>query len=203
MVRGLITSQEILNFTEKEITSQSGHQIMMDWEESLMREMADEVCRLGGDILEVGFGMGISANRIQQNKIKSHTIVEINKQVYDLAEKWSTGKNVNLINCDFLEFIEKTEQKFDGIFFDPFPSEILGVGDDEFTYGKVFFDKIKKLCKDNCLVVPFLPVTSKNLDYLIDYVPLKSITKKEIVLDNYIHTQYFRGSKVYVYVFNI
>ena len=46
---------------------------MMDWEDGLMKKHADYVCSNGGDILEIGFGMGISANYIQQNNPASHT----------------------------------------------------------------------------------------------------------------------------------
>ena len=68
---------------------------------------------------------------------------------------------------------------------------------------KLFFDKIKKLCKENCRVVPFLPGCCKSLDYLIDYVPLKSIENYQVYLQNNVKTQYFSGDKASVFVFNI
>ena len=49
-------------------------QVMMDWEDVVMKKSADYVCQNGGDILEIGFGMGIAANYIQANTITSHTI---------------------------------------------------------------------------------------------------------------------------------
>ena len=39
-------------------------EVMMDWEDSLMAASAAYVCQNGGDILEIGFGMGISAGYI-------------------------------------------------------------------------------------------------------------------------------------------
>ena len=51
-------------------------EVMMDWEDSIMEASADYVCEGGGDILEIGFGMGIAADYIQANSITSHTIVE-------------------------------------------------------------------------------------------------------------------------------
>ena len=39
--------------------------VMMDWEDSLMSASAAYVTQNGGDILEIGFGMGISASFIQ------------------------------------------------------------------------------------------------------------------------------------------
>ena len=50
--------------------------VMMDWEDPLMSASAAYVCENGGDILEIGFGMGISANYIQSHTINSHTIIE-------------------------------------------------------------------------------------------------------------------------------
>ena len=200
----MITKNENLNIYSDKILTNNGFEVMMDWERPIMAKMSEEVCKFGGDILEVGFGMGISATQIQQFNIKSHTIVEINTGIFNTAQDWSLDKqNVNLINDDLLNYLEYTNDKFDGIFFDPCPTEILGVGDDNFIYGKLFFDKIKKLCKDNCRVVPFLTLCGKNLDYLIDYVPLKSIEKYPVYLDNFIQTQYFRGDMANVFVFNI
>ena len=34
-------------------------EVMMNWEDSLMSASAAYVCKGGGDILEIGFGMGI------------------------------------------------------------------------------------------------------------------------------------------------
>ena len=51
--------------------------VMMDWEEPMMSASAAYVCEGGGDILEIGFGMGIAANYIQSHSIDSHTICEI------------------------------------------------------------------------------------------------------------------------------
>ena len=56
-------------------------QVMMSWEDSIMKASADYVCEGGGDILEIGFGMGISAGYIQANSITSHTIVENHPQM--------------------------------------------------------------------------------------------------------------------------
>ena len=50
-------------------------EVMMDWETDVMSASAAYVCGNGGDILEIGFGMGISADYIQSHSISSHTIV--------------------------------------------------------------------------------------------------------------------------------
>ncbi len=200
----MISKTDKLSIYEDRILTDIGLEVMMEWERPIMELMSKEVCKIGGDILEIGFGMGISANEIQKYNIKSHTIVEINSGIYEEAKEWSFNKkNVKIVNDDFLNYLNYTTDKFDGIFFDPYPSEILGVGEDNFTYGKLFFDKIKKLCKNKCRVVPFLPACSKNLDYLIDYVPLKNIETYHIDLGKFVRNQYFSSDKANVFVFNI
>ena len=59
------TSQS-LSFSENKITYIDTNidvewEVMMDWEDPLMSASAAYVCENGGDILEIGFGMGISA----------------------------------------------------------------------------------------------------------------------------------------------
>ena len=198
----MIKRDDRIIFSDDSITS-NGEYVMMRWELPVMNSMANEVCKLGGDILEIGFGMGLSANQIQKNNIKSHTIVEINHDIYQKAIDWSKGKNVKLVFDDFLSYLETTDDKFDGIFFDPHPIDILGIGDDDFIYGKLFFDKIRKLCKNNCIIVPFLLGTSVDVSYLIDYVPLKSINSIIVDIEEDIICPYFKGNKSQFFVFNI
>ena len=74
------------NYTIKEnsiIDESSGWDVMSTWETPIMQKHADIVCANGGHILEFGFGMGISADLIQEYDIESHTIIEINDTIYD------------------------------------------------------------------------------------------------------------------------
>ncbi len=93
-------------------------QVMMDWEDSIMKASADYVCEGGGDILEIGFGMGISAGYIQANSISSHTIVENHPQVIEKAKAWAEDKpNVIIVEGDWYE-IKDSLSTYDGIFYD-------------------------------------------------------------------------------------
>ena len=93
-------------------------EVMMDWESSIMQASANYVCEGGGDILEIGFGMGISANYIQANSITSHTIVENHPQVIERAEAWAVGKpNVTIIEGDWYA-IKDSLSTYDGILHD-------------------------------------------------------------------------------------
>lgn len=104
-------------------------QVMQDWEKDYMKELAQVVTQNGGDILEVGFGLGISANFIQKsNKIKSHVIIECHPDVINfitkkLKEKIALGK-VILINGFWEDVVPKLkDNSFDGILFDTSPIE--------------------------------------------------------------------------------
>ena len=53
------------------------NQIMQAWEKPYMKSLATIATSCGGNVLEVGYGMGISAGFVQKSKkIKTHTIVE-------------------------------------------------------------------------------------------------------------------------------
>ena len=83
------------NYTIKEdciIDEATGWDVMSTWETPIMQKHADIVCANGGHILEFGFGMGISADLIQEKDIESHTIIEINDGIYDALVEWAKDK---------------------------------------------------------------------------------------------------------------
>ena len=111
------------NYTIKEnsiIDESSGWDVMSTWETPIMQKHADIVCANGGHILEFGFGMGISADLIQEYDIESHTIIEINDTIYDSLVEWAKDKpNVIPVKGDWYEDIP-TDRKYDGVFYDGF-----------------------------------------------------------------------------------
>jgi len=66
----------------------SDEQIMEDWQLPLMEAMAAIAARSGGDVLEIGFGRGVSAGLIQQHGVRSHTIIECNPSVLTRLDRW-------------------------------------------------------------------------------------------------------------------
>ena len=94
--------------------------VMMEWETPLMKKHAEVVTKNGGDILEIGFGMGISSNFIHQSVVKSHTIIELKKDIYQKALEWSKDKpNVKVIFGDWFFLAPLIIlNKYDGIFYD-------------------------------------------------------------------------------------
>jgi len=94
--------------------------VMMRWEDAIMKRHAEVVCENGGDILEIGFGMGMSAGYIQAQNPKSHTIVEIHPQIIEKLEEWAADKpNVNIVRGDWYEQLDNLGV-YDGIFYDAF-----------------------------------------------------------------------------------
>ena len=94
-------------------------EVMMSREDPLMSASAAYACENGGDILEIGFGMGISAGYIQSHSISSHTIVENHPQVLVELKKWATNKNITIIEGDWFD-VKAKFKKYDGIFIDTY-----------------------------------------------------------------------------------
>ena len=96
------------------------HQIMMEWEIPYMKKCIEKLNPFG-DVLEVGFGMGYSANEIQKYNITSHTIIECDPVVFEKALEWSKNqKNKTKIIFGKWENVYKTLGKFDCFFYDPY-----------------------------------------------------------------------------------
>ena len=97
--------------------------VMRKWEKPMMRKYAEIVTQNGGDILEIGFGMGLSATKIQENpNVTSHTIVEVHDQIVEEAYKFQDKhKNVEVIHANWYDAFHQgdlLEKKFDGVFYD-------------------------------------------------------------------------------------
>lgn len=107
--------------------SQNGieQEIMMGWEDELMSGSAAYITQNGGDILEIGFGMAISAEYIQSYSISSHTIVENHPDIIPKALNWASDKsNVTIITGSWYDNLD-TLSTYDGVFYDTYGDEHL------------------------------------------------------------------------------
>jgi hypothetical protein len=97
----------------------NGNAVMMKWEDPIMRDAASLICRDGGKILNVGFGLGLIDNYIQSHKIDEHWIIEAHPGVIKQMKKeeWDKKPNVTCI-FDKWQNVYKELPKFDGIYFD-------------------------------------------------------------------------------------
>jgi guanidinoacetate N-methyltransferase len=122
-----------------------GQQVMQDWERPYMEAMARVVTETHGDVLEIGFGMGISASYIQEMGVKSYTVIECNEMVKEKFEAWKQQfpkADCRLVFGKWQEVIDSVGL-FDAIFFDTYP-----VSEDEFanyvvrdvTFAQHFFE---------------------------------------------------------------
>ena len=82
-----------LIFKDYKIAIDDNRSVMMDWETPIMEKSAEYICQSKGDILEIGFGMGICADFIQAEGIKSHTIIELHPQVIEKLRVWAEDKD--------------------------------------------------------------------------------------------------------------
>jgi hypothetical protein len=101
----------------------SDFEVMQYWEDSYMREMAKIVSSTHGDVLEIGYGLGLSSEHIQENGVKSHSIIELHPDIFEKLKTWATNKpNVKAIEGAWEEKIRDfRDESFDGILFDTFP----------------------------------------------------------------------------------
>ncbi len=115
----------ILEFFDNKIVDTSSEiEVMMDWEDNIMKKSAEFICHNKGDILEIGFGMGICADYIQAQGVNSHTIVEIHPQIIEKLKIWAEDKsNVTIVEGDWNSVDGLSS--YDGIFLDTFADDSL------------------------------------------------------------------------------
>jgi guanidinoacetate N-methyltransferase len=138
---------EELIFTDNYITlanNGDSHTIMHVGETLYMEKLAELVTKNGGHILEIGFGMHISADFIQSNpNVKSHTIIEVHPEIYNKGLEWAKDKpNVELILGDWIDILPLKNKLFDGVFYDPY---------NDYNLLK-FLDYVKDNCKKETIV---------------------------------------------------
>lgn len=105
-----------------------GYHVMESWETPVMQGMVDDL-RIGGesDVLEIGFGLGISAAQIAEKTPRSYTVIELHPDVADRAEEWAAGSAIQsttvVRNAYQSAAPRMQDNSFDAIFFDPYPND--------------------------------------------------------------------------------
>lgn len=148
------------------------NQIMQAWETPYMKKLAEITTSQGGHVLEIGYGMGISAGFIQKSKkIKSHTIIECHPlMIKNLKKRFKEEirtKRVVLKEGFWEDVTKKIPSKyFDGILFDscPLDKEV------EFFQFFPFFKEAFRLLKDDGVFTYFsdesLNISTKHMNQL-------------------------------------
>ena len=137
-------------------------QVMQSWERPLMLAMAERVmidCPREGEILEVGFGMAISANMIIEQQPAGYTVIEAHPEIAENARRWGEKQSVPVtVHQGFFQDVAPAlEERFDGILFDPYP-----ITEDEwFNYHLEFMPIAKRLLRPGGTFVYFAGQTTR------------------------------------------
>ena len=161
----MVFKDEILEFFDDKIIGEFEQEIMMNWESPIMEKSAEFICHNKGDILEIGFGMGICSDYIQAQNVNSHTIIEIHPQIIERLKIWVNGKsNVTIIEGDWNSVSGLST--YDGIFIDTY-------GDDNWSNFKPFaLDKVK----DGAKITYWNNFTDKRNEHNFDSVSFDDIS---------------------------
>lgn len=93
---------------------------VVEWNKSYIEAIIDEL-RPFGEMLQVGFGSGHAADRIQTYHPKSHVIIENDPQLVKEAKNWASHhENVSVIEGSWQNTLS-TLGTFDSIFFNDYP----------------------------------------------------------------------------------
>jgi guanidinoacetate N-methyltransferase len=99
-----------------------GREVMQAWEEPVMRAMARNITAEHGDVLEIGYGLGISARRILEFGCRSYTVLEPHPIVIERARRWGERQDTPVTTVLGAWPLDADKLgAYDGIFFDPFP----------------------------------------------------------------------------------
>ena len=167
--------------SDKIIIDDYNAEVMMSWEDPLMSASAAYVTEGGGDILEIGFGMGISAGYMHSHSISSHTVIENHPQIIPKAVEWASGKsNVTIVSQSWYD-VRDSLGTFDGIFYDTY-------GDDDTIH---FSSSLSGLTKSGTKVTFWNNEQSET-----NYHNIPNVTYKSISVTPPSNT-YFTGSTTY------
>ena len=156
-------------------------EVMMDWEDSFMSASAAYVCQNGGDILEIGFGMGISAGYIQSHSINSHTIIENHPDIIPRAQAWASGKsNVTIVTGSWYS-VRDNLSTYDGLFYDTF-------GDNDMQY---FSSSLSSLVKSGGVTTWWNILPEENNYYNIPNVTYDQYSVNPPTNNYFNHTTYY------------
>lgn len=161
----------------KEILLKDGKfQVMMEWEKPYMQACIDAL-KPYGDVLEIGFGLGYSAEHIQTYHPKSHTIVEYHPEMAKRARIWAKRFSHVIVIEDTWQNALPKLGIFDAIFFDDYPlhsEQQMQEMEQTSAHSTLLLHKGKKMLQEIENRFPFLTeikYSDHDLLSLIDEIP--------------------------------
>ena len=166
---------EKLTYSGDNLLDSQGNEVMMSWEDTIMEVGAKDICVNGGDILNVGFGLGLIDTHIQSHNPKTHWIIESHPDVQKkiINDGWLKKPNVRVIFKRWQDVIYNLP-KFDGIYWDTwgesqggFDSNIINMLKPNGVYS--FFNNPENPTQDiepisNNILKEFCDITTTPLD---------------------------------------
>lgn len=160
--------KKVIYTNDGRLIDEDGKSIMMDWEKPIMEFQAKQIAQNGGDILNVGYGMGFIDFEIEKYNPRTHHIIEIHPQVQDkmMEDGWYKKSHVKMYFGDWKVFLDRLP-KLDGIYFDTW--------EEDFT--AKFVESCVDLLKPNGILTFF---NNPKDDYNSDNIPdhLKPLIEK-------------------------
>src|SRR3989338_249632 len=109
--------------------------VMDEFEREFISLLGQNSARYGGVVLEVGFGMGISAKAIQKELLKhmeqgsfcTHIILELNRNIVKVVKRWAVRQKVPVIilQGDWKDTIKEIPDNIlTGALADPYPLDV-------------------------------------------------------------------------------
>lgn len=144
LAASFVPGQDTLQVQERTHIDLSDDDIMEDWQIPLMRAMAAIATESHGDLLEIGFGRGVSAGIIQEMGVRSHTIVECNESVIERFHRWHArypGRSIRLLEGRWQDVLGQFTE-YDSVFFHTYPlneEEYLELAANSVTFAEHFF----------------------------------------------------------------
>ena len=145
-------------YTKDQLTSSGGSSVMMDWERPIMKKVAELITESKGDVLNIGFGLGIVDGYINALNPKSHTIIECHPDVINHINETGWKTKANIIEGKWQDFIGKMGS-FDSIYMD--------------TWGDVRVPHINDLIENHLNVGGIFSIwhTDLEFDMILDKLP--------------------------------
>jgi guanidinoacetate N-methyltransferase len=148
-----VPGEEEHRFEDRSSRSLRDEDIMEDWQIPMMQAMA-EIATIGhGDVLEIGFGRGVSAEMIQSLGVKSHTVIECNDSVVERFHQWQKShpeQDIRLVHGRWQDVIGELSL-YDGIFFHTYPlneEEYMDQALSSATFAEHFFSTASQLLRN-------------------------------------------------------